>query len=88
MPSGAQACAHTHAHTRKRKHTHHTQPQGYETYGFSREGNATVYCEWAPAAQAAALIGDFSGWQPVWMEKGDFGVWTLRLPDGGRLSRA
>ncbi|KIY96654.1 1,4-alpha-glucan branching enzyme, partial [Monoraphidium neglectum] len=56
--------------------------KGYEQLGFTRQGGATVYREWAPAATAAALIGDFSGWQPVWMEKGEFGVWSVTLPDG------
>jgi hypothetical protein len=58
--------------------------RGHERYGFTRdaEAGATVYREWAPAAAAAALIGDFSGWEPVWMTKGDFGVWSVALPDG------
>jgi 1,4-alpha-glucan branching enzyme len=56
--------------------------QGYEKFGITREGNATVYREWAPAAQAAALIGDFSNWEPVWMDKGEFGMWSVTLPDG------
>jgi hypothetical protein len=46
-----------------------------------------VYREWAPAAQAAALIGDFSGWQPVWMDRDQWGVWSVRLPDGARGKR-
>ena len=47
--------------------THHRIPatrQGYRKYGFNREGNATVYREWAPGATAASLIGDFNGWNP------------------------
>ncbi len=35
------------------------------------------------AAQAAALIGDFSNWEPVWMTKDQWGVWSVTLPDGG-----
>ncbi|KAG2486093.1 hypothetical protein HYH03_015188 [Edaphochlamys debaryana] len=55
--------------------------KGYEYYGITREDGATVYREWAPAAQAAALIGDFSHWQPVWMSRDEWGVWSVRLPD-------
>jgi 1,4-alpha-glucan branching enzyme len=33
--------------------------------GFNRKQGCTVYREWAPAAQAASLIGDFSSWQEV-----------------------
>jgi 1,4-alpha-glucan branching enzyme len=59
---------------------------GYQRYGIVRDAAAgrTVYREWAPAAQAAALIGDFSNWEPVWMARGEFGVWSVELPDGAR----
>ena len=40
------------------------ETQGYRKYGFNREGNAIVYREWAPAAAAASLIGDFNDWNP------------------------
>ena len=56
--------------------------QGYELFGFTRDGGATVYREWAPAAQGAQLIGDFNGWQGTPLERDDFGVWSVRLPDG------
>lgn len=56
--------------------------KGYERLGFTREENSTVYREWAPAATAAALIGDFNGWNPTYMEKDQWGVWSVRLPDG------
>lgn len=56
--------------------------QGYENLGFSRRGNKTVYREWAPGAKAAALIGDFNKWEPTWMEKDEWGVWSVELPDG------
>ena len=58
-------------------------PQGYEKLGFRREGNATVYREWAPAASSAHLIGDFNSWGGTHMEKDSFGVWKVTLPDGG-----
>jgi hypothetical protein len=56
--------------------------QGYENLGFTRKGNATVYREWAPGAKAAALIGDFNKWEPTWMEKDEWGVWSVEIPDG------
>ena len=46
------------------------------------QDGAIVYREWAPAAQAAALIGDFSKWEPVWMTRDEWGVWSVRLEDG------
>ena len=56
--------------------------QGYETLGFRREGNTTVYREWCPAATSAQLIGDFNGWGGTHMEKDGVGVWKVVLPDG------
>lgn len=50
--------------------------------GFFREGNATVYREWCPAASSAQLIGDFNGWGGSWMERDAYGVWKITLPDG------
>ncbi|CAI5518474.1 unnamed protein product [Closterium sp. Naga37s-1] len=57
--------------------------RGYETMGFTREKDAIVYREWAPAATAAQLVGDFNGWngESCWMERNHFGVWSVRLPD-------
>ena len=42
-----------------------------------------VYREWAPAAHALFLIGDFNGWdrQAHPLQKLDFGVWEVFLPD-------
>ncbi len=57
-------------------------PQGYERLGIVREGAALVYREWCPAAAAAQLIGDFNNWSGSWMERDEFGVWKLVLPDG------
>ena len=56
--------------------------QGYERLGFTREGGATVYREWAPAATAAQLIGDFNGWEGAPMQRDASGVWSVTLPDG------
>ena len=68
--------------------TCHNRMQGYELFGFTRDGGATVYREWAPAAQSAQLIGDFNGWQGTPLERDDFGVWSVRLPDGAGCSRS
>ncbi len=43
--------------------------QGYLKMGFNRAKGAIVYREWAPAAQAVALIGDFNGWKESFMQK-------------------
>ncbi|XP_073390436.1 1,4-alpha-glucan-branching enzyme, chloroplastic/amyloplastic isoform X2 [Physcomitrium patens] len=57
--------------------------EGYKKFGFTREGNCIVYREWAPAAAAAQLIGDFNNWdgRKHNMERDKFGVWSIRLPD-------
>ncbi|QDA61195.1 alpha amylase C-terminal domain-containing protein [Hymenobacter jejuensis] len=41
------------------------------------------YREWAPAAQALSLVGDFNGWdrQATPLQKGADGVWEVFLPD-------
>ena len=54
---------------------------GYKHYGIIRENGKTVYREWAPGAAAAQLIGDFNGWAGTWMQRDEFGVWTVELPD-------
>lgn len=62
----------------------HPRAQGHHTFGFQRGEGCTVYREWAPGAGAAQLIGDFNGWNGTWMEKNEFGVWSVTLPDGER----
>jgi 1,4-alpha-glucan branching enzyme len=57
-------------------------PQGFESLGFVRKDGKTIYREWAPGAKAAALIGDFNNWECAWMEKDEWGVWSVELPDG------
>ncbi|KAI7741948.1 hypothetical protein M8C21_024025 [Ambrosia artemisiifolia] len=57
--------------------------KGYLKFGLNREEGCIVYREWAPAAEEAQLIGDFNGWDG-WnhkMEKDQFGVWTIKIPD-------
>ena len=58
--------------------------QSYERYGIlpSSDGGVTVL-EWAPNAEACALVGDFNGWEPAeghWCQKDVFGHFSLRLP--------
>ncbi|XP_042509524.1 1,4-alpha-glucan-branching enzyme-like isoform X2 [Macadamia integrifolia] len=59
--------------------------RGYLKFGFNREEDCVVYQEWAPAAQEAQVIGDFNGWDGSnhRMEKNQFGVWTIKIPDSG-----
>ncbi|KAK9842677.1 hypothetical protein WJX74_000550 [Apatococcus lobatus] len=57
--------------------------KGYERMGFVREKGCLVYREWAPGASAAQLIGDFNGWSGSWMEKDQWGTWSISLPDDG-----
>lgn len=63
--------------------------QAYKYFGLNRgahEGKAGVwYREWAPAARALCLVGDFNEWKPKddhWAFRNQFGVWELFLPDG------
>jgi 1,4-alpha-glucan branching enzyme len=62
--------------------------KGYEKYGFTREEDGILYQEWAPAAAAAQLIGDFNNWDGSkhTMKRDEFGVWSIRLPDADGVS--
>ncbi len=61
--------------------------QGHRYYGFNRGENEGVpgvwYREWAPAAYNLSLIGDFNDWDRSAspMQRDQFGVWSLFLPD-------
>ena len=61
--------------------------QGHRYFGFNRaehEGETGVwYREWAPGAEALALIGDFNDWSRNTnpMSVDEWGVWHLFLPD-------
>ena len=55
--------------------------QGYKKFGIVHRNGKTTYREWAPAATAAWLIGDFNNWEGTELEKDDFGVWSVTLPD-------
>jgi len=68
--------------------------RGYEYFGFNRteiDGEpGVIYREWAPAARALHLIGEFNDWdrQAHPMERDRRGIWNIFLPDkdyGDRL---
>lgn len=54
---------------------------GHQFFGIHRTENGWIYREWAPAADALFLTGDFNGWDrnshPL--VKKDHGVWELVL---------
>ena len=56
---------------------------GYKRFGFNTSEQGIVYKEWAPAAKALSLTGDFCGWDrdkhPATCD--DFGVWTVVIPN-------
>jgi 1,4-alpha-glucan branching enzyme len=54
---------------------------GYKYFGFHRIKNSWVYREWAPAAEAMFLCGDFNNWntQSHPMKKLDGGVFEITL---------
>ncbi|KAI9224521.1 1,4-alpha-glucan branching enzyme [Blastocladiella britannica] len=58
----------------------------YDHFGFSIDHSTgeIVYCEYAPGAAKAHLIGDFNGWDRSThpLARDAFGTWTLRLPAG------
>lgn len=61
---------------------------GYRKFGLNRgtcDGKQGLwYREWAPAAKAAALVGEFNDWSPAddhWAFKNEYGIWELFLPD-------
>ena len=60
---------------------------GYAYFGIHRLRGGWVYREWAPAAEAMYLTGDFCGWDrhahP--MERKENGVWELHLPGRNAL---
>lgn len=62
--------------------------QAYKHFGINRgehEGKKGIwYREWAPGAQAVALIGEFNNWEPKddhWAVKSEYGTFALFLPD-------
>ena len=64
----------------------------HEYYGFHHTQDSWVYREWAPAADAVYLMGDFNGWDKAStpMTRLENGNWELQLPkdtlhDGSRV---
>jgi len=59
---------------------------GHQFYGFHRTENGWIYREWAPAAEALYLTGDFNGWDRTShpLERRD-GYWVIELPGADAL---
>lgn len=64
----------------------------HEYYGFHRTNEGWIYREWAPAADALYLMGEFNGWNETGtpMRRLANGDWELALPsstlhDGSRV---
>ncbi len=61
--------------------------RGYEYFGFTRGERRGVsgvwYREWAPGATQLYLVGEFNGWDRAShpLQRDEFGVWHLFLPD-------
>ncbi len=60
---------------------------GHEYFGFHRTNTGWFYREWAPAADALFLIGDFNDWDRTTheMTKKENGVWEIFIPGKGTL---
>ena len=58
--------------------------------GFTRDETGITYREWAPAAKAASLIGDFNAWntEKNMMSKNEYGVFELFMPNNADGSAA
>ena len=61
---------------------------GHHFFGFHRTDDGWVYREWAPAADALSLIGDFNGWDRAAhpLHRGAHGVWEIRLSSRDTLT--
>jgi 1,4-alpha-glucan branching enzyme len=55
---------------------------GYNFFGFHQSGDGWYYREWAPAAEALFLIGDFNNWnrESHLLTKIEGGYWEIYLP--------
>ena len=55
---------------------------GHQYFGFHRQGEGWIYREWAPAAEALFLTGEFNGWNRSShpLERKEAGIWELHLP--------
>lgn len=57
--------------------------RSYKSFGVQRlQDNSLVFKEWAPAAEALFLTGDFNGWDKFSHSytKKEFGKWELHIP--------
>ncbi|XP_057206931.1 1,4-alpha-glucan-branching enzyme [Triplophysa rosa] len=57
--------------------------RSYTSYGVQRmPDNSLIFKEWAPAAEALFLTGDFNGWDNFAhpYQKKEFGKWELHIP--------
>ena len=63
---------------------------GHNFFGFHQSGDGWYYREWAPAAEALFLIGDFNDWNqsshPLTKQKG--GVWEIYISGKNTLLHA
>ncbi len=55
---------------------------GHQYYGFHPTEDGWYYREWAPAAEALFLMGDFNGWHRYThpLERRDGGAWEIFIP--------
>ena len=56
---------------------------GHEFFGVHLQNGEWVFREWAPAAKALTVVGDFTGWRRLAgmrMKPLPGGVWELRVP--------
>lgn len=66
---------------------------GHLYFGFHRQGGGWCFREWAPGAQAVALIGDFNGWnrESHRLKQLENGVWEIfvstpqTMPHGSKV---
>ncbi|SFI09371.1 1,4-alpha-glucan branching enzyme [Tindallia magadiensis] len=56
---------------------------GHHYFGFHRQKDGWIYREWAPAADALYLMGDFNHWDRYQhpLKKRENGIWEIYLPD-------
>lgn len=61
---------------------------GHNFFGFHQTESGWYYREWAPAAEALFLIGDFNSWNPTShpLVKKEGGVWEIYLPGKDALT--
>jgi len=60
---------------------------GHNFFGFHQVADGWYYREWAPAAEALFLIGDFNHWNPSShpLVKKEGGIWEIYLPGKNTL---